>query len=445
MTVTTIEPRAARWPRATRIGLPAVLLGLFGYGVWAWGYQIANGLEVTGMRNVQLWGLYIAFFMFFVGLSAGGLIVASAGTIFGVTRLRPLMRLAIWTSFVNVVLAGLFLLPDIGRPDRVWHLFRWPHWSSPMVWDVIIVFLYGIMSIVYLWLHTRDTWAERGSRLALGYTDLSPRARARDHRIIGVFAYFALPAAIALHSITAWIIGLQKAHADWFSTVMAPLFVASALMSGLALLLLIILVLRRQGRVEVDDGTIHWLGGLLAAFIAVDLFLQLAQLLTYRWAGQSDQLEASRLLLTGRYAWTLWVTVALALVALGMLLAPRVRRSIAGVAAASVLAVVAVFFVRISLVLAGFADPIVDAQPGVSVGPVEGATSSGIPDATSFVTSGTYSPTWVEYSITVGWLAFWGLLILLGARYLPLRESAEGPEPEPAKASAIEHTAPQAG
>src|SRR3989304_7696296 len=68
------------------------LLAVFGFGLGAWAYQISNGLTVTGMRDVVTWGLYITFFMFFVGLSAGGLIVASAGRLFGIRAVKPIQR-----------------------------------------------------------------------------------------------------------------------------------------------------------------------------------------------------------------------------------------------------------------------------------------------------------------------------------------------------------------
>ena len=76
------------------------------------------------MRNPMMWGLYITLFMYFVGLSAGGLIVASAGRLFGATRLKPIVRIAVLEATVAVMIAALLLLPDIGRPDRVWHLLR---------------------------------------------------------------------------------------------------------------------------------------------------------------------------------------------------------------------------------------------------------------------------------------------------------------------------------
>ena len=107
------------------------------------------------MRNPMMWGLYITMFMYFVGLSAGGLIVASAGRLFGATRLKPIVRIAVLEATVAVMIAALLLLPDIGRPDRAWHLLRYAHVTSPLIWDLTIVTVYFLISATYVWVYTR--------------------------------------------------------------------------------------------------------------------------------------------------------------------------------------------------------------------------------------------------------------------------------------------------
>ena len=96
------------------------------------------------------------------------------------------------------------------------------------------------MSAFYVWLYARADLARRGSWLALG-TGVSERTMAREERVKGVMAWVALPAAILLHSITAWIFGLQISRGFWYSSIMAPMFIASALVSGLGLVILLAL------------------------------------------------------------------------------------------------------------------------------------------------------------------------------------------------------------
>ncbi len=151
-------------------------------GLAAWAYQLANGLAATNMRNPMMWGLYITLFMYFVGLSAGGLIVASAGRLFGATRLKPVVRIAVLEATVAVMIAALLLLPDIGRPDRAWHLLRYAHLTSPLIWDLTIVTVYLLISATYVWVYTRADLAARGSRLALG-TGTTLADAQRDERM----------------------------------------------------------------------------------------------------------------------------------------------------------------------------------------------------------------------------------------------------------------------
>lgn len=396
----------------------AALVALLAAGFFAWIRQLQEGLAVTDMRNVVNWGLYIVLFMYFVGLSAGGLIIASAGTIFGIEQLKPLKRVAILISLASIAVAGLFIIPDLGRPERAWHLFRYPQWGSPLIWDIVIVLAYGAMSLVYLWLHCRADLARRGSWLALGYRDLSARAVERDERIGNGMAYVALPAAVGLHSITAWVFGLQVSKSFWYTGILAPFFISSALVSGLGLFIVVVLVLRQLDIMSVPRQTISWLGGLLAVFILVDLFLLGAELLTRGYQGGPDAADPVNTLFTGRAAGLFWAELGLAVVAFGLLSNARLRKRIVLVGVAAAMATIGIFFKRLAMVLVGFYEPIVRQAPGTSLGDFEEGVSS-------FVRLGLYYPTWVEYLIVFGLIALGALLITLGVRLLPLGAGEE--------------------
>ncbi|MGZ8715959.1 MAG: NrfD/PsrC family molybdoenzyme membrane anchor subunit, partial [Gaiellaceae bacterium] len=124
-------PEHSRVPfRAVGGGL--ALLALL--GVSAWIYQLTQGLIATGMRDVVSWGLYIFTFAFFVGLSAGGLIMASGAEVFGVESLKPLARIGVLTAAASVAIAAMTIIPDLGRPDRIYNLLLHPRWTSPLIW-----------------------------------------------------------------------------------------------------------------------------------------------------------------------------------------------------------------------------------------------------------------------------------------------------------------------
>jgi molybdopterin-containing oxidoreductase family membrane subunit len=418
-----VAPPPAARPRVTLAGRPpaltvwvALLLAGLAVGLGAWGYQLSQGLAVTNMRNTMMWGLYITLFMYFVGLSAGGLIVASAGRLFGAAPLKPVARLAVLEATVAVMLAGLFLLPDIGRPDRVWHLMRYPNLTSPLVWDLTIVSVYFLISITYVWVYTRADLARAGSPLALG-TGTSTGDTLRDERIKTVLATVGLPAAILLHSITAWIFGLQISRGFWYSAIMAPLFIASALVSGTALMILLALVVRRAGRLVFRDELIGYLGGMLAVFLAVEGFLVFSEMLTAAYPGASFEGDPAARLLTGEYAAFFWFEVVVGLVIpFALLAARRWRADVRLVAIASVLAVVGIFVHRLNIVLNGLSHVTVPLPPGVPVGTAQ-------PEGTAtFLMSQFYMPSAVEYLVALGVLSFGALVFTLAAAWLPLRE-----------------------
>lgn len=195
---------------AVVVVLAAVVLAAVG----CWVAQQTYGLGITGMNNSNSWGLYIMAFMFFVGLSAGGLIVASSAHVFGIESFKRVSVPAVITSIVCICCAGAFVLIDLGGVARVWRMFVGLNFVSPLAWDMIVITCYLVINVLDL------VWLVRG-----------------DERKVAVLSRVALPVAILVHSVTAWIFGLQIAKA-WYSAIMAPIFVASACDSGLALLLI---------------------------------------------------------------------------------------------------------------------------------------------------------------------------------------------------------------
>ena len=352
-----------------------LLLGVMAVGVIAFVYQFNTGLIVTGMRNTVMWGQYILFFMFFVGLSAGGLIVASAGRLFGVKAFKPITRLAVLEATVAVMLAGTFILPDLGRPERMLNIFLYPNLTSPMIWDITIVLVYMAMSAFYVWLYARADLARRGSWLALG-TGVSERTLAREERVKGVMAWIALPAAILLHSITAWIFGLQISRGFWYSSIMAPMFIASALVSGLGLVILLALALRRLRRLHVRrrprgaarraPRVVHRGGG-----VPGPRRVPHGQLPGRRRG------RRGRRMLVGPYAPLFWFEIGVGLFVPFLILAiGRLRRNPAWVAAAAGIAIAGIFVHRLNLVLNGLSYANIQLPPGLPIGTDQGGGSS---------------------------------------------------------------------
>jgi len=385
-------PKYGRLPfRAVGGGLALLVL----LGVSAWIYQLTQGLIATGMRDVVSWGLYIFTFAFFVGLSAGGLIMASGAEVFGVESLKPLARIGVLTAAASIAIAAMTIIPDLGRPDRIYNLLLHPRWTSPLIWDVLIIVCYFVFAVVDLW-------------VLAGRQPSSARART-----LRVLAYVGLPMAVLLHSITAWIFGLQISRPWWNTAVMAPLFVTSAILSGTALVALVALAAHRFDRLEVRRETWRAVCGLMAAALAVDLFLVASDYITILWGNVPRERAALDLILPGgSWQWLFWLEwVVGGLVPFVLLVVPRFRSRLSLVAVASVLVLVGVYAFRIELVVGGMLKPLLHLPPGIAIGTFRSTQ-------TSFQFTGIYHPTWVEYSIVVGLMALLALLITLGYRWL---------------------------
>ena len=237
-------------------------IALVGIGVYV--YQLMFGLGITGMNNSTSWGLYLTCFMFFVGLSAGGLIVASSASIFGIKKYKAVALPAVILSLVCICCAGICVLVDLGGIQRIWRMFTGLNFMSPLAWDLIVITCYLVINLVYLYFMT------------------SSKA---DPSKVAVVSRFALPVAILVHSVTAWIFGLEVAREAWHTAILAPIFVASALDSGLALLVLALLGLRSRGVFETKDELLTSLAGLLCTCIAVDAYFIGCEILTTAYNG----------------------------------------------------------------------------------------------------------------------------------------------------------------
>lgn len=348
------------------------ILVLTGFSCWV--FQLMNGLGVTGMSNATSWGLYIAMFMFFVGLSAGGLIVASSAHVFHIEAFKKVAIPAVITSIVCICCAGLFILIDLGGLYRVWRLFTGPNPTSPLLWDVCVITTYLTINILDL------IWLVRG-----------------DERKVNTLSYIALPVAILVHSVTAWIFGLQIAKA-WYTAIMAPIFVASACDSGLALLIIGLLLLQKARLFVFEQDLMGKLSRLLATFIAVDGFFIGCECLTMGYPGAGESLALSEMAF-GSMAPFFWFEIIGGLIIPFIILASPVRRQSKGaVALASGLVVCGVFCKRIWLLLTSFITPNVSGGPGITLG----TTSAQTNPTAMWSVLGIYAPTGIEIAVVVG-------------------------------------------
>ena len=373
-----------------RISRPVmiVLAVIAAFGAAAWIYQTMFGLGVTGMNNGTSWGLYIAAFMFFVGLSAGGLIVASSASIFHVTEFKKVALPAVCVSTVCICCAGLLVILDLGGVARLFNLILSPNLISPLFWDICVITCYLVINLIYLYFMT---------------------SKKADKSKIAIVSRFALPIAILVHPVTAWIFALQIAREGWHSAIMGPLFVASAMDSGLALLLIALVWLNKRGIFETSKKLLAMLAGLLATCIAVDGYMVGCELLTTAYPGTEGGWNVLSQMFFGATAPYFWIEIIVGvLIPFTILVFAKNRQKTGLIVFSSACVVVGVFCKRVWLLFTSFITPNTYGAPGLIDGTSASATGMDVWAVTSW-----YAPSWVEIAVLCGVIALGALAFLV--------------------------------
>ncbi len=405
--------------------LVAVLVAVIGLGLYAYSRQLADGLIVTGMRDVgtmggSTWGLYITFDIYFVGVSFAGITVAALIRLLDLDHLKPISRMAELLTVVALLLAGLSVLPDLGQPVRGFvNLFRYARPQSPFFGTfTLVVAGYLFASAVYLFLDGRRDaaiLARTPGRLqgihrlwASGYRDTRSE-RERHRRASFWLAIAILPLLVTAHSTLGFVFGLQVGRPGWFGTLQAPGFVTLAGVSGVGLLIVIAAVVRRALKLEerLTPEIFKWLGNLLMALIVAYLYFMVVEWLTTTYAAQDMELAVSSALFGGEYAWLFWMSVAFLVVPFVLLFLQFAlkRYSYSQIVLSGILVNLAAIGKRFLIVV-----------PSQTHGTL-------LPYST-----GTYSPTWVEYSIVLGLFALGTLLFAVFMKVFPIVEISESVE-----------------
>ena len=393
--------RAAAWGGRglnVAIGVSAAVVVT---GIALWGVQLSGGMVQTGMRNLASWGLYITSFMFFVGLSAGGLIISSVPKAFGIAGFGGISKVAVMSSIACTVAAIGMVVVDLGQPARLWELFAYSNLGSPLMWDILVLGTYLVLSCFYLWAQVR---AEAGRM---------------SHTALRVISVVALVCAVLVHSVTAWIFGLQQGREMWHTALLAPWFVSSALVCGTALVMVVAIALRKVGYLQLDQAYMVKLAKLLGAFVMVDLYFFGCDLLTEAFPGGSGA-EVVAMLVSGPLAPWFWTEIAGCAACAVICFTPALRTN-ALLVVGSLLAILGIFCKRVQLLVGGFQLANLD-----YAGPLTSMQHTAWDSGLSGIYGGmVYWPTPLEFGVTLGVVALGVLVFLLGLKFLPLRPAEE--------------------
>jgi len=328
------------------------------------------------------WGVYIAGFIFFMGLSAGSLVLASLPLLLDLPRVRPFAKIATFVALAALVTGASFIMIDLGHPERAWHMFVYGRLGSPMLWDLVLTVVYFVIGAALL--------------LAL----MSPRfgAGARASRLLKPLAVLALLAGIA-DGLTAFVFATQIGREYWYSAVQPLAFFAGALASAGATIILALLVLRPSGYARFAVGDLDPLPSMTAIAVGLGLLLISSEIVTHAFAGTAASLELVQIML--RSPW-FWVEVLSGLAAVVLLLLPGLRRAPAALALGAALALIHLAVKRVLFVQLGTAVPNIQ-YAGVRIAPA-------LP----------YSPSAVEWAVGIGLVGLFAVILMLGFRILPL-------------------------
>jgi len=353
-----------------------------------------------------MWGIYITNFVFFIGLSHAGTLISAILRLCKAEWRRAITRCA-ETLTVLVLFIGMSnVLLDLGREDRVLNMIWNPHLRSPLLWDMISVTCYLTASSIYLFLPlipdiamirdstTKRRWLYR--TLALGWQGTEKQWK-RLERAITVMAVIVLPIAVSVHTVVSWVFGMTI-QPMWHSTIFGPYFVAGAIFSGIAALIVTMAVLRWAYGLEEYFKLVHFrnLGALLLVMTLLWFYFTFSEFLTTYYGGEPSHMVVFDAKLWGPYAPLFWAMVACCFVIPFAILAPNRTRNIPGTVIASISVMIGMWLERYLIVVPTLANPRLAYPRGV------------------------YYPSWVELSLTAGCFAGFILLYALFSKVFPI-------------------------
>ncbi len=236
-------------------------------------------------EGIVQWDLLITVYPFITGLVAGAFIVSSLYHVFGVTRLKPVARFSLITALAFLLAAPLPLIIHLGHPERGIEMFMTPNLTSAMSLFGYIWLFYLILVLAEVWLVFRPDIVQyahtsRGIRrqvysaLALGVYEISEKTAAIDKKLIKVLAFLGIPSAFLLHGYVGFIFGAIKANPWWSTPLMPIIFLLSAIVSGIALLIVLYYAAMKLRKTPIDPeclrSLVFWLGGFLTLDIVIE-------------------------------------------------------------------------------------------------------------------------------------------------------------------------------
>jgi Ni/Fe-hydrogenase subunit HybB-like protein len=298
----------------------AFLLLIIAFGMFGYYRQIKYGLIVTAMRDYTSWGIYISNFVFFVAISLVGSLFSSILKLNKNEWARPLTRVSEIIAVAAIICAAVIIIVDMGRPDRFFYVIKYLRIQSPIIWDVIIISTYLVISFLLLFISVlpdlalcRDRlieipkWKKRLYRITAINWNNDPKQMAMLKKVSTILAISVLPVAFAIHTITSWLFATTW-RPGWDSTNLGPYFVSGAFMAGAAVIIVAMYFMRTELKLKAYITESHFdkMGKLLVLLSLVYLYFNINEYLGPAFKMVGVEGEHITELFVGKYAPMYW-------------------------------------------------------------------------------------------------------------------------------------------
>jgi len=383
-------------------------------GVGAWLYQASRGFGVTGIRWPIFWGFYVTNFVFWIGISHAGTLISAILRLVNARWRRPVTRCAEVITVFALMIGALFPIIHLGRPWLFFWLIPypserliWPNFRSPLVWDFFAINTYLVGSIVFLLLPAIPDFAlvrdrSRGWRrrvygaLALGWQGTTKHWQ-RLESAMQIMAIAIIPVAVSVHTIVSFDFSMAPVPM-WHSTIFGPYFVAGAIFSGIAALILAMAVLRRFLHLEEYLHPVHFenLGKLLLMMSLLWAYFVFAERLTVWYGNEPSEMAVFWATQRGSFAPLYWTMVVCNFVLPLSILSIRRLRTIAGCVVAAAGVIVGMWLERFLIIVPSLGHKYLP------------------------YSWGSYRPQPVEIMVTISTFAAMTLLYVLFSKFVPI-------------------------
>jgi len=324
---------------------------LTGLGTWA--YQVYNGFGITGINNPIFWAFYITNFVFWIGISHAGTLISAILRLVNAGWRRPVTRCAEVITVFALMIGALFPIIHLGRPWLFFWLMPypsnrqiWPNFRSPLVWDFFAITTYLTGSVLFLVLPMIPDFALVRDRtsgvrhkvyavLALGWQG-TPKQWHRLESAMSIMAIAIIPVAVSVHTIVSFDFSMAPVPM-WHSTMFGPYFVAGAIFSGIAGLIVAMAAIRTFLHLEEYLHPVHFqnLGKLLLMMSLLWAYFVFAERLTIWYGNESSEVAVLNVTQKGSFAPLYWTMVVCNFVVPFFILSIKRLRTIAGCVIAS--------------------------------------------------------------------------------------------------------------